>query len=310
MNKTELTKTVKELAIQCGFTDCGIAKAQYIPKYADAYRRWITNGYQADMHYMENHPEKRTDPTKLVEGAKSVISLLYNYYPQKELPKTNNYRIARYAYGKDYHFVVKDKLNSLLEKIEQVAGTTVSRCFIDTAPVLDRAWAEISGLGWIGKNSMLINRKFGSYQFIGEIITSLELEYDQPSNNYCGGCTKCIDACPTQAIIYDGVIDSNKCISYHTIESRKEKIPEHYKDTFEDNIFGCDICQEVCPWNKFSIAHQEPDFLPQPELMDMNKEKWQTLDQEKYQRVFKKSAAKRAKFSGIKRNIDFLSHTF
>jgi epoxyqueuosine reductase len=297
---------IKDHAAQLGFVACGIAKAETLKTHFEAYEKWIQNGYHADMAYMEKHPEKRQNPIKLVENARSVVSVLYNYYPEKPLPEKDNYKLAKYAYGKDYHFIVKDKLKELLTIIDQHFGPLHSRVFVDTAPVLDRAWAEKAGIGWIGKNSMLINPKHGSYTFIGEIITSLPLAYDEPMNNLCGGCTRCIDACPTQAIISDGVIDSNRCISYWTIENKSEKMPGELKDQFQDYIFGCDICQEVCPWNRFSRPTREIDFRPHPELFEMNKDKWEQLDRESYLRIFKKSAVKRTKLSGLQRNIRFL----
>ena len=305
MTKKELADHIKSLAEETGFIACGIAEARYLKEYAPAFNKWLENGFQAQMDYMERNNEKRTDPRKLVEGAKSAISVLFNYTPEKELPKENNYHISRYAYGKDYHFVMKKKLWELLEKIGAQAGKTQSRVFVDTAPVLDRAWAELAGIGWIGKNSMLISPKHGSYVFIGEIITDLELEYDSPMNNLCGGCTRCLEACPTGAIIKDGVIDSNKCIPYWTIEHRGEDMPEELQGQFEDNIFGCDICQEVCPWNRFAKPTREESFRPHPDLFDMTKEKWHNLSEEEYRKLFKKSAVKRAKFSGLKRNINF-----
>jgi len=305
MNKLQLKHSIKELALKHGFLDCGFAKAGKLESHADAFDKWLEQGFQADMQYMENYRDKRKDPTKLVEGAKTVISLLFNYYPDKEIPEKDNLRISKYAYGIDYHFVVKDRLKKLLSDIEEIAGPTQSRVFIDTAPVLDRAWAEKSGLGWIGKNSMLISRKYGSYVYIGEIITDLEIEEDTPVNNLCGGCTKCIQACPTNAIIKDGVIDSNKCISYWTVENKTEHMPSELKGQFEDYVFGCDICQDVCPWNKFSITHNEPEFKPHPDLFEMSKERWQELTVEDYRKLFKKSAVKRAKYPGLKRNIKF-----
>ncbi len=306
MEKQELSRQIKEKAAEHGFVACGIARAQYLEKYARAYDKWLEQDYQADMQYMENYREKRKNPQKLMPGSQSVISVIYNYYPEKELPKEDNYHITRYAYGIDYHFVLKDKLKSLLADVEELAGETNSRVFVDTAPVMDRAWAEMAGIGWIGKNSMLINPKHGSYVFIGEIITDLVLDYDEPMNNLCGGCTKCLQACPTGAIIKDGVVDSNKCISYWTVENKTENMPAELADKFEDNIFGCDICQEVCPWNKFAKPHNEPAFEPHEELRNMSKEKWQELTVEKYRVLFKKSAVKRAKFKGMQRNIEFL----
>ncbi|MEA3505098.1 MAG: tRNA epoxyqueuosine(34) reductase QueG [Bacteroidota bacterium] len=300
-----ITAFIKAQALEMGFIACGIAKADYLDNHADRYNEWIKNGYHANMDYMARNAEKRSDPTKLVSNAKSVISLLYNYYPEKTLPEKDNYHIAKYAYGKDYHEIIKKKLWELLQKIEEKTDTTSSRVFIDTAPVLERAWAEKAGLGWIGKNSMLINKTHGSFFLIGEIITDLELNYDTPVRNLCGNCTKCIDACPTNAIIKEGVIDSNKCISFWTIENREE-IPEKFKDIFKDNFFGCDICQDVCPWNKFSSPHNEEAFRPHADLFTMNKEKWGTLTEEQYRELFKKSAVKRAKYKGVIRNIKFL----
>ncbi len=257
------------------------------------------------MHYMENHFDKRLDPTKLVEGSKSVISLLYNYYPEKKQQK-DSYQISKYAYGEDYHFVIKDKLKDLVGFINDEIGEINARVFVDSAPVLDRVWAKKSGLGWIGKNSMLINPKKGSYFFVAEIILDLELQYDNEIKDYCGTCTACIDACPTEAILPNNVVDGSKCISYFTIELNDEIMPKEVKGKFEDWIFGCDICQDVCPWNRFSTPHNEPGFMPNGKLLSYSKNEWEELTEEVYQEIFKKSAVKRTKFNGLKRNIEFV----
>ena len=261
------------------------------------------------MAYMEGYFDKRTDPRKLLENAKSVISVLYNYAPKNYLPEEDNYKISSYAYGTDYHFVLKKKLKSLLEYITSEAGENNSRVFVDSAPVLERAWAKQAGLGWIGKNTCLITKEQGSYFFIGEIITDIELDFNETLvPNHCGGCTRCIDACPTGALT-PHELDSRKCISYWTIEHRGENIPEHFKGKFEDWIFGCDICQQVCPWNRLAEPHNEPEFEPSDELLNMRKPDWIGLDELKFKEVFKKSAVKRAKFEGLKRNILFQSDT-
>jgi len=301
-----ITDYIKNKALEMGFIACGITEAIHSDNNTTAYKNWVENKYYANMDYMAKNIDKRCAPTLLVDNAKSVISLLYNYYPKKIIPKQNNYHIAKYAYGKDYHQVLKKKLWELLSSIEEKTGATSSRVFTDSAPVLERAFANNAGLGWIGKNSMLINQKYGSFVLIAEIITDLELDYDTPVRNLCGSCTKCIDACPTNAILSDGVINSNKCISFWTIEN-KNNMPEELKDTFNDNIFGCDICQDVCPWNKFATPHNETEFLPHADLFTMNKERWESLSEEQYRTLFKKSAVKRTKYTGLKRNINFLT---
>ncbi|PRZ25020.1 epoxyqueuosine reductase [Flavobacterium granuli] len=256
------------------------------------------------MTYMESHFDKRLDPTKLVDGARSVISLLLNYYPQ-EIQNPESYKISKYAYGQDYHFVIKDKLKELLFSIQESIGEVSGRAFVDSAPVLDKAWAAKSGLGWIGKNSNLLTQKVGSFYFIAELIVDLDLEYDNATTDHCGTCTACIDACPTQAIVAPYVVDGSKCISYFTIEL-KENIPLEMKGKFDDWAFGCDVCQDVCPWNRFSKAHKEPLFDPKPELLSMSKKDWEEITEETFKTVFKNSPLKRTKFQGIKRNIDFL----
>lgn len=253
---------------------------------------------------MENHFDMRLNPTLLVEDSKSVVSLLLNYYPE-QLQNSNSYKISKYAYGQDYHFVIKDKLKELLHSIHDHIGAVSGRAFVDSAPVLDKAWAAKSGLGWIGKNSNLLTQKIGSFYFIAELILDLDLDYDYATMDHCGTCTACIDACPTEAIVAPYVVDGSKCISYFTIEL-KESIPESMKGKLSDWAFGCDICQDVCPWNKFSKAHSEPLFDPNPELLSMSKKDWIEITEETFKAVFKNSPLKRAKFEGIKRNIDFI----
>ena len=306
MNIQSRTNLVKETAYNLGFEFVGIAKAEKMEEESRNLEEWLKNGMHGKMQYMENHFEKRTDPTKLVEGAKSVITLLYNYFPAEQQEDSTAPKLAKYAYGKDYHFVIKDKLKTFLEIIRTDIGEVDGRCFVDSAPVLERDWAKRSGLGWIGKNTLLIHPKRGSFFFLAELIIDLELEADGPIKDYCGRCTRCIDACPTEAISPKGyILDGSKCISYFTIEL-KESIPESNKGKFEDWMFGCDICQDVCPWNRFSKKHNEPEFDPHPDLLKMKKEDWEEMTKEVFQKIFKKSAVKRTKFEGLKRNIDFL----
>lgn len=256
------------------------------------------------MGYMENHFDKRLDPTLLVDDSKSVISLLLNYYPEQTQVE-DSYKISKYAYGQDYHFVIKEKLKEFLFSIQENIGEVSGRAFVDSAPVLDKAWAAKSGLGWIGKNSNLLSKQVGSFFFIAELIVDLELEYDIAVTDHCGSCTKCIDACPTGAIIAPYVVDGSKCISYFTIEL-KDNIPQEMKGKFDDWAFGCDVCQDVCPWNRFSKPHNEPLFNPNPELLSMTKKDWEEITEETFRAVFKNSAVKRAKYDGLKRNLDFL----
>ena len=304
-NNSSLSILIKEAAIRLGFFKCGFSKAEALDEDGELLKKWLSQNHHAGMTYMENHFEKRIDPVKLHAPAKSVISVLYNYYPQKILPESDNYKISKYAYGKDYHFVVKDKLNQLLEIIEDLSGSRDARIFVDSAPVLDRRWAQKSGLGWIGKNSCLITKEQGSFFFVGEIIIDLELEYDSPINEYCGSCTKCLNACPTNALIAPNRLDARKCISYHTIEN-KEEIPEKFKNHFEDWIFGCDICQDVCPWNKKAVSNNEIEFQPSDDLMQMRKGDWNNLDKETFNLLFKNSPIKRSKYEGLFRNITFV----
>ncbi|WNH14403.1 tRNA epoxyqueuosine(34) reductase QueG [Flavobacteriaceae bacterium HL-DH10] len=303
-NKTKYTKLIKTEAKRLGFLSCGISKATFLEEEAPRLEKWLKNNMHGEMHYMENHFDKRLDPTKLVEGSKSVISLLLNYYPE-EKQNESSFKLSKYAYGTDYHFVIKDKLKSLLNFIQEEIGAVHGRAFVDSAPVLDKAWAAKSGLGWIGKHSNLLTQQVGSFYFIAELIIDLDLEYDSATTDHCGTCTACIDACPTEAITEPYVVDGSKCISYFTIEL-KDNIPTEFKGKFDDWMFGCDVCQDVCPWNRFSKAHNEPLFNPHPELLSMTKKDWEEITQDVFSKIFQKSAVKRTKFSGLKRNIDFL----
>ena len=283
---------------------CGISKAAFLEQEAPRLENWLNNQRNGQMSYMENNFDKRLNPTLLVDDAKSVISLLLNYYPS-EFQNPNSFKISKYAYGEDYHYVIKEKLKELLFSIQENIGEVSGRAFVDSAPVLDKAWAAKSGLGWIGKNSNLLTQKVGSFYFIAELIIDLDLEYDYATTDHCGTCTACIDACPTEAIIAPYQVDGSKCISYFTIEL-KENIPDEMKGKFDDWAFGCDICQDVCPWNKFSKPHNEPLFNSKPELLSMSKKDWEEITEETFKVIAKNSPLKRTKFSGIKRNIDFL----
>jgi epoxyqueuosine reductase len=302
--KEKYTNLIKTEAKRLGFLSCGISKAEFLEEEAPRLEKWLNNNMHGEMQYMENYFDKRLDPTKLVESSKSVISLLLNYFPQEEQNK-NSFKLSKYAYGTDYHFVIKDKLKQLLNFIQDEMGEVHGRAFVDSAPVLDKAWAAKSGLGWIGKHSNLLTQQVGSFYFIAELIVDLELEYDLPITDHCGTCTACIDACPTQAITEPYVVDGSKCISYFTIEL-KENIPTEFKGQLDDWMFGCDICQDVCPWNRFSKPHNEPLFNPHPELLSMTKSDWSEITEEVFSTIFKKSAVKRTKFSGLIRNIQFL----
>jgi epoxyqueuosine reductase len=299
---------IKSISSQLGFSYCGISKAEFLEEEAPRLEEWLKRGYQGSMNYLENHFDKRLDPRLLVPGAKSVISLVYNYYPEKDLAQenTSDLKIAKYAYGEDYHFVIKDKLKDFLNKIQTEIGEVSGRAFVDSAPVHERAWAKKSGIGWIGKNSLLINRSMGSFFFLAELIVDLELEYDGPIKDYCGTCTACMDACPTDAIPQPYVVDGSKCISYFTIEL-KEEIPTEVKGKFENWIFGCDICQDVCPWNSFSQPHTETRFHPHPDLEKMKSEDWKEITNDVFEKLFRKSAVKRTKLEGLKRNISFVT---
>lgn len=303
-NKTQYTIFIKEEAKRLGFLSCGISKAGFLEEEAPRLEKWLNQNQNGQMTYMENHFDKRLDPTKLVEDSKSVVSLLLNYYPDKQ-QVDDSFKISKYAYGQDYHFVIKEKLNVLLTAIQNHIGSVSGRCFVDSAPVLDKAWAAKSGLGWIGKNGNLLTQKVGSFYFIAELIIDLDLDYDHATTNHCGTCTACIDACPTSAIVSPYIVDGSKCISYFTIEL-KENIPTAMKGTFDNWVFGCDVCQDVCPWNKFSKPHAEPLFNPNPEILSMSKKDWLEITEETFNVVFKKSPLKRSKYEGIKRNILFL----
>jgi epoxyqueuosine reductase len=305
--KAQLSAFIKQEAARLGFAACGIAPVTQLHEEQIHLNNWLQKGFDAGMDYMQKHKELRLNPELLVENAKSVIVFLFNYYPSKMMETGSPYLISAYAYGRDYHDVIREKLNILIAKIKEQVTDVSIRGLVDSAPVLERAWATRAGLGWIGKNSMLISKKNGSYFFISELITDLRLEYDQPmGGDYCGDCSRCMDACPTGAITDLRVVDANKCISYLTIENKGE-IPEMFKGTYEKWIFGCDICQQVCPWNRYSTPHNEPAFEPPPALMELSKEDWEQMDTERYNSIFTKSAVKRAKFAGLKRNIDFFS---
>ncbi|MFN8239047.1 MAG: tRNA epoxyqueuosine(34) reductase QueG [Chitinophagales bacterium] len=305
------TQSIKQWATALGFSHCGIAKAEFLEAEAPRLEAWLKQQYQGEMRYLENHFDMRLDPRKLVEGAKSVISLSYNYYTTQRQNKSEENllsppKISMYAYGEDYHHVVKEKLKFLLQQIKEVAGDIHGRVFVDSAPVLERPWAVKSGMGWIGKHSLLLHKQQGSFFFLAEIILDLELEYDLPfPTDHCGTCTACMDACPTDAIIANQVVDGSKCISYLTIEL-KNAIPDEFKGKMEDWMFGCDICQSVCPWNRFSQPHHEPKFKPDTRLLNMTRRDWQEITEDLFKDIFKQSAVKRTGYDGLKRNVAFL----
>ena len=302
-NKEKYTQLIKAESKRLGFLSCGISKAGFLEEEAPRLETWLNQNMNGQMSYMENHFDKRLNPTLLVDGAKSVISLLLNYYPA-ELQNQESYKISKYAYGQDYHSVIKEKLNELLHFIQTEIGEVYGRAFVDSAPVLDKAWAAKSGLGWMGKNSNLITQKIGSFYFIAELIVDLDLAYDTPTTDHCGSCTACIDSCPTEAIVAPYVVDGSKCISYFTIEL-KDNLPQEMKGKFDDWIFGCDVCQDVCPWNRFSKPHNEPLLRATPEILSYSKSDWEEITNETFQKVFKNSALKRTKYEGLLRNINF-----
>lgn len=307
MSATLHTRLIREEARRLGFSFIGMARAERMDEEARRLEAWLHKGMHGQMAYMENYFEQRVDPRLLVEGARSVVSLAYNHYSPQRQSDPDSPKIAQYAYGEDYHFVLKHKLKTLLAFIREQIGAVNGRCFVDSAPVLERDWARRAGVGWVGKNTLLIHPKAGSYFFLAELILDLELIYDQPIKDYCGTCTRCIDACPTDAIDSQGYwVDGSKCISYFTIELR-DAIPEAFKGKFENWMFGCDICQDVCPWNRFAGPHNEPAFEPHAELLGMTKSDWTDLTEAVFQRVFRKSPVKRTKYAGLKRNIDFLN---
>ena len=304
-NAKKYSEIIKQKAEKYGFQGCGISKAGFLEEEAPAFERWLKAGFNGEMGYMENYFDKRLDPTLLVEGAKSVISLSYNYYPEYKLNIENNFKISKYAYGEDYHEVIKDILREMIVELQEEIGEFGFRVFTDSAPILERAWARKSGIGWVGKNANLITKKHGSFFFLCEIICDLELEEDGATTDHCGKCTKCIDACPTQAIVGDRVIDGSKCISYATIEL-KSQIPDFFEGKMDDWIFGCDVCQDVCPWNRFSAPHSQPKFALKEQLGELRKPEWRELTQELFSEVFRKSPVKRTKFAGLMRNIKFV----
>lgn len=302
MNYSQL---IKQKAEKFGFQSCGISKAEFLEEEAPRLEAWLNKGYHGEMKYMENHFDKRLNPTLLVDGAKSVISLSYNYFPKVKIDEINNFKISKYAYGEDYHEVIKDILKEMVAELQEEIGEFGFRVFVDSAPVLEKAWARKSGLGWVGKNANLITKKHGSFYFLAEIICDLELEYDLAVTDHCGSCRACIDACPTQAIVSDRIVDGSKCISYATIELKNE-IPDYFNGKMDDWMFGCDVCQDVCPWNRFSAPTLQEKFAPNFQKLNFRKNEWKELTQELFSEIFKKSAVKRTKFSGLMRNISFL----
>ncbi|NGF75091.1 tRNA epoxyqueuosine(34) reductase QueG [Fluviicola sp. SGL-29] len=302
MNRERYSQLIKSKAYDLGFMYCGISKAGFLEEEAPRLEQWLKDNRNGKMGYMENHFDKRLNPTLLVDDAKSVVSLLLNYFPEEQ-QSDDSFKVSKYAYGADYHDVIKDKLKELYQFIQTEIGEVGGRMFVDSAPVMDKAWAKKSGLGWIGKNSNLIHPKEGSFFFIAELILDLELQEDGPIKDYCGRCTRCIDACPTEAIVEPYVVDGSKCISYLTIELKDALIPGAFHDKMDNWIFGCDVCQDVCPWNRFAKAHQEPAFMPNGQLLGMRKTDWKELTEEVFRELFRNSAVKRTKYSGLIRNI-------
>jgi epoxyqueuosine reductase len=301
------TRLIKSFAAEAGFDFCGIAKAVRLDEDARRLEQWLGKGMHGNMHYMANHFELRTDPAKLVPGAKSVITLLLNYFPSAEQNATTTPKISKYAYGKDYHEVIKEKLRWVMNRMNEEIGNIEGRGFVDSAPVLERTWATKSGLGWIGKNGNLITKQNGSFFFIATLIVDLELEYDDPfAKDYCGSCRRCIEACPTEAIYDNKVIDGSKCISYYTIELKDMIIPDEMKGKFQNWMFGCDVCQDVCPWNRFAKPGSEVNFTPIKEVLNFSSKDWEELTEESFKQIFKNSPLKRSKYQGIKRNLKFL----
>jgi epoxyqueuosine reductase len=300
------TKWIKETATGLGFDYCGVAQALLLDEDARRLEAWLNKGMQGKMQYMENHFDMRVDPSKLVLGAKSVITLMKNYFPtEKQIDDAP--KISKYAFGSDYHDVIREKLKTFIDLIKKNIGDINGRGFVDSAPVLERTWAQKSGLGWIGKNGNLITKQSGSFYFIATLITDLELKYDDPfAKDYCGTCTKCIDACPTDAILNDKVIDGSKCISYFTIELKDALLPDEMKNKFENWMFGCDICQDICPWNRFSKPHDEIEFTPIPEILNLSTKEWEDMSEEKFKTIFADSPIKRTKYNGIRRNLHFI----
>lgn len=308
MDRSELKRHIKTLAHQHGFYSVGFSKAEFLAEEEPRLTTWLKNRNHGEMSYMENHFDMRLDPRLLVPGAKTVVSFLYNYYNDQPVDESG-LKISKYAYGEDYHIVIKDKLRAFITELKSAVGDVEGRVFVDSAPVLEKSWAQKSGLGWVGKNSNLIHPKAGSFYFLAEWICDLDIEPDSPIKDYCGTCTRCIDACPTDAITESYIVDGSKCISYATIELRKDDLPAEFKGKMESWIYGCDICQDVCPWNRFSINHTEERFKPKEHLFSMSTSDWEDLSEDVYRELFRKSAVKRTKFEGLKRNIRFLSNT-
>ncbi|WP_312090774.1 tRNA epoxyqueuosine(34) reductase QueG [Chryseobacterium sp.] len=302
------SQLIKAKAHRFGFQNCGISKAEFLEDDAKNLEIWLKNNYHGEMKYMENHFDKRLDPRLLVEGSKSVISLSYNYFPEEKISSLENFKISKYAYAEDYHEVIKDILRDLVAELQDEIGEFSFRVFVDSAPVMERSWAKKSGIGWVGKNANLITRQSGSFYFLAEIICDLELGADHETKDHCGTCRKCIDACPTNAIVSDKIVDGSKCISYATIELKNE-IPDYFQDKMEDWMFGCDICQDVCPWNRFSSPNLQQKFKPNNSLLNFKKNDWKELTQELFSEIFRKSPVKRTKFAGLKRNIEFLGRS-
>lgn len=306
-NNLKYTELIKSYANKLGFDSVGFAKAEFLESEAERLETWLNNNYHGKMYYMANHFDKRLDPRLLLDNCKTVVVFTYNYFPNK-IQLDNSYKVSKYAYGADYHTIVKDKLYLIYERIQETIGDINARVFVDSAPILERIWAAKSGLGWQGKHTLLINKKRGSYFFIGIMLLDIELTYNETiATNHCGTCTKCIDACPTDAILHNNILDASKCISYLTIELKDEIIPSEFKNKMENYIFGCDICQDVCPWNRFSKPHQENAFELNSTWFNFSKNDWQTLTEDTFKLLFKHSPIKRSKFKGFKRNIDFLN---
>lgn len=300
-----LTALIKAKAEKFGFQNCGISPAGFLEEDAKPFENWLNKNYNGEMSYMQNHFDKRLNTQLLVEGSKSVISLTYNYFPEKEFSDFGGLKISKYAYGKDYHEIIKEILLEMVAELQEEIGDFDCRVFTDSAPILERSWARKSGIGWVGKNANLITKQTGSFYFLAEIICDLELAYDAPTTDHCGSCRKCIESCPTEAIVDDRIIDGSKCISYATIELKNE-IPDHFRNKMEDWVFGCDICQDVCPWNRFAKPHHQKKFGPNEMLINMNKNDWQELSQDLFSEMFRKSPIKRTKFAGLQRNIEYL----
>lgn len=307
MDLSTRSAIVKQVALSHGFDFCGISKADFLEEEAPRLESWLNKGHNGTMSYMANNFDKRLDPRLLVDDCRSVISLLFNYYPSTDINIGQSLKLSKYAFGNDYHDVIKDKIKDLYSELEQKLGSIGGRVFVDSAPVMDKAWAKRSGLGWMGKNTNLIHPKAGSFFFIAELLVDIELEADGPIKDYCGTCTRCIDACPTDAIVEPYVVDGSKCISYLTIELKEAVLPSYFSDKMNDWFFGCDICQDVCPWNRFSKPHNEPRFSPNTSLLGMKEGDWLDLEEDTFKMLFKGSAVKRTKYSGLTRNIEFIA---